>query len=339
MKKEEDNLGSPSTRDKIRLTEGIFIKHIRFMRVQKRVEYCHQYSQGAAEPKCLFIKGLSGTGKTTFGEFYEALFPRYDTKEGTTVPVLYVSLTPPAKLKSLVMDLLKKIGDPIYDKGTQIDMTHRLYKLVKECKVELIIIDEFQHLIDRETEGILMNSANWIKDLTIKTKLPVVLIGMPSSDRILRANSQLRGRFSTSETLEPFGWLTKEQQQEFKKFLKLVEGKLPLKEKSHLYSDDMSFVLFCACNGLLRPLMKILRRATQMALEAGLEKLTMDLLAQAYDEEIADMDPINGNPFRTERKELKMPEDPEVLELRANAAKKERKCKEEYIRASEVLHA
>lgn len=325
--------------EKLALTEGIFIKHVRFKRILKRVEYCHRFSKIASEPKNLFIKGLSGTGKTTFGEYYASLFQAYDLEEGTIVPVLYVSLTSPAKEKSMVMDLLKGIGDPLFDKGSQIDMTHRLIKLIKECKVELIIIDEFQHLIDRDTEIILMNSANWIKDLIRKTKVPVVLIGMPWSDKILRANSQLRGRFSSSETLEPFRWLTKDQRNEFKIFLKLVEKMLPLKERSYLYSEEMSFPLFCACNGLLRPLMKVIRRATGIALDNGIEKLNLDFLAQAYDEEIADIDPVKGNPFRTKRELLTLPEDPAILELRAYAARKEGKFKEEHIRASEVLCA
>lgn len=339
MKTQENDLGSLSLEDKLKLAEGIFIKHVRFKQILKRVEYCHKFSKISSEPKCLFIKGLSGAGKTTLGEYYASLFLRYETDEGTVVPVLYVSLLSPAREKSLAMDLLKGIGDPLFDKGTQIDMTHRLIKLIKECKVELIIIDEFQHLIDRDTESILMNSANWIKDLIRVTRVPVVLIGMPWSDKILRANSQLRGRFSTSEVLDPFRWATKERRKEFKKFLQIVEKMLPFKEKSYLYSEEMSFLLFCASNGLLRPLMKVIKRATGFALESGEEKLTLDLLAQAYDEEIADMDPLNGNPFRTEREKLVVPEDPEILELRAYAARKRDKFAEHEMRASEVLCA
>jgi len=329
------NVISLTTDKRIELTEGIFIQHPRFKQIRNRIIYCHNFSKKSAEPECLFIKGLSGTGKTTLCEFYESEFPKIETKEGTIVTVLYASISSAATEKTLASDLLESIGDPAYDKGTGDSMTKRLRKLMKECKVEIVIVDEFQHLIDRDSDTILMNSANWIKDLINKTRVPVVLVGMPWSDRILKSNTQLRRRFSTSETLEPFRWKPDIERNKLKTFLKLVEEMLPLGERSHLSSDDKALRIFCACNGIIGIMMKVIRRAAEIAIEFNSEIITDDLLAQAYDEEIADIDTINGNPFTRDIDKLAIPEPPEDIEWKAFLARKKDRARRP--KASEVL--
>jgi hypothetical protein len=46
---------------------------------------------------------------------------------------------------------LRALHDPNPSRGTEWNMLVRLYRLIQVCQVRLIVVDEFQHSIDRET--------------------------------------------------------------------------------------------------------------------------------------------------------------------------------------------
>jgi len=183
--------------ERVALAEQIYISYPRLNKLIQRLSHCHQYSKYSCEPECLFIKGPTGCGKTTLYKQYEVQFPRQETLQGTEVTVLSASIPVPATVKGLATTLLFNLGDPIAEKGTILSQTLRLEKLIKHCKVELIILDEFQHIIDRDSHKILQTISDWLKNLLNSTNVPMVLIGMPGSDIILDANAQLKRRFST----------------------------------------------------------------------------------------------------------------------------------------------
>jgi Cdc6-like AAA superfamily ATPase len=155
----------------------------------------------------LLITGESGVGKTTLCKKYVERYPRIDLTEKTKVPVLLARIPFPATPKNLVTVLLAELGDPLSDKGTTFSKTKRLFKLLKECEVELIILDEFQHFIDRDSDKVLNTISDWLKQLINESKLPIVLVGLSESIKILEANSQLRRRFAMSDELTNFDWV------------------------------------------------------------------------------------------------------------------------------------
>lgn len=297
MSQQNPDYRNMSTEERIRLVEQIYINYPRLEEVIKMIEHCHQYSKHSAEPECLLITGVTGAGKTTLYKRYEQKFPRYITEDGTIVPVLSVAIPVPSRVKSLVTRLLVTLGDPLAEKGTILNQTFRLKKLLKECGTELIIMDEFQHFIDRDSKKILQTVSDWLKDLLNETHIPVVLIGMPYSDQILEANKQLKRRFAARTSLAPFGWETDEEQEEFRKFLKVLDRRLPLMERSHLADTEIAYRIYCATEGTVAYVMKLVRRATAIALEQGSEQLTLEILAQAFDERLAADDPARENPF------------------------------------------
>jgi energy-coupling factor transporter ATP-binding protein EcfA2 len=123
------------------LVEQIFVNFPRLNRVKEKIAYCHQHSKVAAEPECLLITGQTGAGKTTLCQVYSEQFPRSQTKEGITSPILSALIPVPATAKSLVTRLLDKLGDPMAVRGTTVTQTLRLVRLIRECEVELIILD------------------------------------------------------------------------------------------------------------------------------------------------------------------------------------------------------
>lgn len=68
--------------------------------------------------------------------------------------------------------MLDALGDGAAERGTAVNQTLRVIKMVNDCGVEIIILDEFQHFIDSDSKIILDSVSNWLKDLINETKKP-----------------------------------------------------------------------------------------------------------------------------------------------------------------------
>jgi len=304
MMPHREDIASRSDLERKQLVEQIYITFPRLNRVGSLVEHCHQYSKIAAEPECLLITGQPGAGKTTLLRGYARRYPRQATREGISVPVLDGAIPVPATVKHLVTELLSALGDPVPDKGTVVTQTQRLKRLIGECCVELIILDEFQHFIDRDSNVILVTVSNWLKDLLNQTGVPMVLIGMPYAEVILHANAQLERRFAMRASLDPFGWQTVERQTEWRMFLHYLDEQLPLLQRSGLADPEMALRIFCATEGVIGYVMKLIRRATALAIDERQECLDLKVLALAYDERLRGRAPDRINPFICDLAEL-----------------------------------
>jgi DNA transposition AAA+ family ATPase len=195
--------------------------------------------------------------------------------------VLYATVPVPATCKSLVTALLTAIGDPAAEKGSQITQTLRLKRYIEACKVELLILDEFQHFQDRESLRVLKTISDWLKVLMDETGVPMVLAGLPYSHTVLddENNEQLRRRFALRIELAPFGFKTSRERQDFRRFLNIIDEKLPLAEGSDLADPATAFCIYEATDGVVAHVMKLIRCATVIALESRREKLTMEILS------------------------------------------------------------
>ncbi len=319
-----------------RLVEQIYIAFPRLNRVRSLVEHCHQHSRIAAEPECLLITGQQGAGKTTLRRGYARRYPWQATREGIAVPVLDAAIPVPATIKHLVTELLSSLGDPVPDKGTIVTQTRRLKRLIGECGVELIVLDEFQHFIDRDSNVILVTVSNWLKDLLNETGVPMVLIGMPYSDVILHANAQLERRFAMRVSLDPFAWKTAERQTEFRMFLNYLDEKLPFPRRSALADPEMALRIFCATEGVTGYVMKLIRRAAALAIDEKRECLEMEVLAWAYEERLSARAPDRVNPFSCDLGDL-CPEPVTRREIVSPATGRRGGAKARVVTAAEVL--
>lgn len=303
-----DNYCGMSKLEKCALVERIFIVHPRLTNLIEKIRHCHEYSKIAAEPECMFIGGYAGTGKTTLQEHYAKQFPPTFHEEGTTIPVLCGRVPEKASNKTLVTELLHNLGDPAAEKGTAYNQTTRFRLFMKECQTELTFLDEFQHFVDKDSEKVLKNVSDWLKNLIDQTNRPLIMCGMPYADTILDApgNEQLRRRFSVRASLDPFGWNTPDEKDEFKAFLKAVDKKLPFASSRsfRLSEHTTAYRFYCGTNGRVGMVMKIIRRAAELAIMRSMEDIDLEVLAEAYDERLKKDYPDRFNPFCSDFKDL-----------------------------------
>ena len=285
--------------DRILLVENLYIHFPRNETALKAIKECHRHAKIAKEAQGLLIQGECGAGKTTVVKLYAQQYPRVDTQEKTIVPVLFARVPVPATCKSLVTKLLTAIGDPAADRGSQISQTLRLKRYLQTGGVELIILDEFQHFQDRDSLKILKTVSDWLKVLMDETGVPIILAGLPYSHTILDAegNEQLQRRFARRIELEAFGYESAKAKQDFRRFLNVVDDRLPLPQKSDLADPKTAFCIYEATAGVVARVMSLIRRATAIAIESNCEKLSFDLLSVAYEERLAANDPNKLNPF------------------------------------------
>jgi hypothetical protein len=303
-----DTTAAGEFEDRILQAEQIFITYPRIKKIRERIARCHMKSSRSQEPRCFMVTGESGCGKTSLAKAYRRKYPPVETENGTTIPVLYSLISAPATVKGVTAGLLASMGEPFPGHGTITTMTPKLDTLLANCGVQLIILDEFQHLIDKDSKRVLFNTADWLKNLIDRTGIPVVLMGLPESYQILKDHKQLRRRFSAHVNLEPFGFESDAEINEFRIFLKMVDDHLPLSQRSNLYEFYTALRFFLASDGFIWKVMQIVKAAVEYAFEARQESLSLAILEKAYEEEIGSFDDAKQNPFSMDASDLITPD-------------------------------
>ena len=166
--------------------------------------------------------------------------------------------------------------------------------------MELVILDDFHHLIDTETDRILAKVSDWLKVLIKETGIPFLVVGIDGKvDRILRANAQLSRLFAARETLGPFQWKPEEQNtiQSFNIFLSTIEKGIGKPLTQTVPRTELLFRIFYSTDGIVGNVINLLRYAVMLADENGQALLELQFLAQAFEKRMAKHLRGKVNPF------------------------------------------
>jgi hypothetical protein len=298
----------PSDAERYASIESILIMHKGFSNLLAELDYCNLYTQSSSthNPPCLAILGPTGAGKTKLVEEWLARNTnrRREFPGGSHIPYLYVSVPAKASIKGTAAAFLTTLGDPNPGRGTQWNMVTRLHTLLKSCNVRMIFVDEFQHIIDRDTKLVLNAVTDFLKDIINQSSIPMILIGQTGeAEPILLANPQLSRRVGTPRYLKPFPWDRTQQETiaEFRTIMESIDQALPF-DLSGLGSEEMAYRFHYASNGYLGWIIHIIRRAAHLAILTQCPTLNRLLLKQAYEDTIAGtfMGIKKMNPFEFE---------------------------------------
>lgn len=336
MSDEPRDFSRMTKQERKRLVERIHVKSSRTEQISKLLEHSREHSKISAEPECMLLLGERGNGKTTVCKRFALKHPRRMAGGSTVLPVLYVSIPSPTTTKSLPTKILKDMGDTFWSKGSTIVQTLRMCDLLKDLQTEVVILDEFQGFIDGKTDHAVLEVSNWLKDVINETRKSFVLAGLPYCDIVLEANDQLERRFPVRETLHPLSWKKGKDRETFKKFLTQVDDRLPFNHRSNLADEDVAHRIYVATNGVIDFVMKIVRRAAELAIDKDEEKIHIGLLARAYRERISAIVPGRRNPFTVSEDDLEIKPFPAGI-LGITATNRRAKAKEREMSVSETF--
>jgi hypothetical protein len=279
---------------------SVFIFYPRLKELHAEIRRCQQLSRMAGEPQCMALEGMTGTGKSTLIRRFTSVFPRSETCYGTTIPVFYLETPSPATVKIMASAMLEQLGDPAAHIGTIGSLNSRLIHLLKACQVELVILDDFHHLIDTETDRVLAKVSDWLKVLIKETGIPFLVVGIEGKvERILQANTQLSRLFAARETLLPFAWQPEQQStiQGFHIFVSTIEKSIGKPLTQAVPRSELLYRVYYSTNGVVGNVMNLLRYAVMLAEEQSSPALELGILAVAFERRMAKHLQGKQNPF------------------------------------------
>lgn len=290
---------SLSASERIALIYRIRVWYPRMKAIYDEIVRAYDMNPLTPDPECVAVFGRFRTGKTTLVDSFCNQHPRVVGEETTHVPVLKVVVPAKASMGTMLTSLLVALGDPLAEKGNLGVKYHRLERLLVDCGVRMLVVDEANHFVDRDSQRVLHDVSNTLKNLVKTHNLACALVGLPYTEEVLRVNEQLGSLFGDAHLLEPFRWdeAQPETVAEFRTFLQLVEQQLPLELHSGLASKEMAWRCFVATQGKVGYLMRLLRRAAEEAVRRELPELTQELLREAFTATLAGKRRNIANPF------------------------------------------
>jgi DNA transposition AAA+ family ATPase len=160
-------------------------------------------------------------------------------------------------------------------------------KLAKGVRVELLLIDEAQHIRDRGQLTSQYLVGDWLKDLMDALEIPTVLLGLPRVVKLLQVNEQLRRRFSRRRNLQM--GMSKEatlEEECLQLFLSMGDS-LPVPIRVERFGwDELAQRIRFACDGRVAYLKKLLGGAIRLALEQSLDRIDASVLQEAFTAEV-----------------------------------------------------
>jgi hypothetical protein len=206
----------PSLKERM---HAIFVEHSVFKEAWDEIQfYLDSYeADGVAPPPCLPVFGPSGVGKSTLFRKLRDFYPRVPNArkikqpDGSElicdyVPLLCVTIPEKISTKDIAGEMLKQLGDPLWNKGSAPVRAKRVDLYLSYCGTKGIIFDESQRILDRT--GVLTSEefADWIKERHSLGRAAFFLFGLPHIVDLFDQDSQFDRRWLVGIEMAPYAW-------------------------------------------------------------------------------------------------------------------------------------
>lgn len=280
--------------------DSIPIVHHRFKSSIFQIAELHQRQRNGSLGAGITLCGMSGVGKSTILDAYTAQFPRYFETHSTRIPVLQATVPSAPTVRSLAGSILEAMGDQRSHRGTAPEKTTRIRAFFKRCGVELLLLDEFQHLFYAPNATAFRDVTDWLKNLLEENRTGMVACGLRASEYVIDSNEQLARRFSQRIRIEPFSFEDEADFREFRGILRAFEACLPIPPATPLHETNLARRFLVGSYGLLDYVIKILEGAVSAANLAKVDTLDLDVYAAGFRNRVWLDVPDRLNPFHEE---------------------------------------
>ena len=265
----------------IRNLRKLFVDYRFTNDVLQELQNLHMYGGSGDIASCLLVTAPSRAGKSVTIKKYMENFPEGGDQYNDRMPILLIDVPSPCTIKALAEKMLTELGDLRPSSGSAAAMMERVSRLIKDLGVELIILDEFQHL--GELESARKQVANTIKALLNDGLVPIVLVGLPEAEEVLNAEPQLANRCYGRVRIRP---LIAKDAKEFKAFRSLLskfEAALPFMAESNLQKPSTALRIHRHTEGLLGKVERLIENAMLIAIREQRPCIDRECLAHAVE--------------------------------------------------------
>lgn len=273
--------------ERIRLMKGIVIEHEQVRLVQDELEM--RISEGAAETDSAALTMMvapSGCGKSNSVKQAKCKLEANPKYSNSALPILCISFPAQCTVKNVTTELLRGLNDPLADRHSTIGRNNmRIIDQLRGQKVQLGIIDEFQHIMQGTNDKTDQVTADWLKQLLDKSGVPFVCVGLPASLGVIARHDQLQRRTARVIRMTPFGWdHGGEESDKLRALLSVYESQCGFSQPSNLGDYETSARIWKASGGLIGTITQLAREAARasMSRSDGPDCITTEDFANAY---------------------------------------------------------
>lgn len=259
------------------------------------------------DQQCMLLIGDTGVGKSHTINHYKKRVLATQNYSRNTMPVLVSRISRGKGLDATLVQMLADLelfgSSQIKKRGYKTDLTKKLVESLIKAQVELLIINEFQELIEFKSVQERQQIANGLKFISEEAKVPIVLVGMPWAAKIAE-EPQWASRLVRKRKLEYFS--LKNDIKYFRQYLMGLAKQMPFDKPPKLESKHTTMALFAACRGENRALKHLLSEALKLALSCN-EHLENKHFITAYEkfDFFNDKDSLKlKNPFEQDIKDI-----------------------------------
>ena len=249
---------------------------------------------------CLGMFARSGSGKSTIINAYMNRVED-EPKLENSHPVVRVNLSTNVTVKGFYQDVLLAFGDPNFSRGTQHQLEQRVYHYLNECDVELLIIDEVQHLIHSETKKVRWDVAELFKNMLNAKACSIVQSGIEKAKCLLIEDAQLARRACPPVQLHPLRPEIDEERNFFAAFLgKYDEELVKLKiteSRNGFLEGQLPSAFMQVSGGVIGIVAKIIGYALDESLCRGATSIELCDLISGTDKWALALEIAPENPF------------------------------------------
>lgn len=253
----------------------------RHVEASRRLDDIFRAAERGEPASSILIRGKAGQGKTMALEAFVAKHPAYDEEDRTIFPVIGVEVPATLSTAAVAKEILRKMNAPAAGNSAS-ELTSQVKTLLRECQVKVLVLDEVQHLVERGQVPSIRRLADWLKSLINQTGVTLVLMGIPSSQALLRYNDQLRRRFSAPWQIPEWSRDCQEDVEEFCGFLNVAQQAVGIPFSVNLADPNIAERIFLACNGSPGNVEKLLIKTRQVARERDVKEIGVSELHEGF---------------------------------------------------------
>lgn len=231
---------------------------------------------------CLLICGESGVGKSTLIRWLTKNLKDVKTDTGWSRPAIFVEVPSSPTAIAVCEALLDALGDPRPSAGTRPQKFRRLREKLAEQKVRLLVLDDLQHVFDRDSERILFDASEGIKQILVEHPMSILCAGLVDASKVVDSNEQLKRRHMATVQLRRFDWTNMRSRSSFIAVLSAVAKAMDDFEFPDLEDESVAVRFYLGSGGIMDFIFKIFLLATWFSMKAKKTTVGMKEFSKAW---------------------------------------------------------